>query len=111
MPPSCTSIRKRPLSAFTPGPTTRPSLLFDKLTVEQIEEAIAALSDEYRVVATLYFLEEFSYQEIAEVVEVPVGTVRSRLHRARHMLQKALWTIAKERGIVSALAGSTGEGD
>jgi len=87
------------------------SLLFDKLTVEQIEEAIAALSDEYRVVATLYFLEEFSYQEIAEVVEVPVGTVRSRLHRARHMLQKALWTIAKERGIVSALAGAPEEGD
>jgi len=85
------------------------SLVIGKLTVEQVEEAIGALSDEYRVVATLYFLEYFSYQEIADVVGAPVGTVRSRLHRSRRLLQKALWAIAKERGIVGALAGTTDE--
>jgi RNA polymerase sigma-70 factor (ECF subfamily) len=58
-------------------------------------------------VATLYFLEDFSYQEIAEVVGAPVCTVRSRLHRSRRMLQKALWAITKEQGIVSALPGTT----
>jgi RNA polymerase sigma-70 factor (ECF subfamily) len=86
-------------------------LLMGKLATEQVEEAIAALPDEYRVVATLYFLEDFSYQEIAEVVGIPVGTIRSRLHRGRHLLQKALWVIAEERGIVSALTEGTDDGD
>ncbi len=86
-------------------------LLMDKLATEQVEEAIAALPDEYRVVATLYFIEDFSYQEIAEVVGVPVGTIRSRLHRGRRLLQKAMWMIAEERGIVSALTRGTDDGE
>ena len=53
--------------------------------------SIADLPEEFRVVAALYFVEEFSYQEIAEIVDCPVGTVRSRLHRSRKLLQKALW--------------------
>ena len=86
------------------------SLLMGKLATEQVEAAIAALPDEYRVVATLYFIQDFSYQEIAEVVGVPVGTIRSRLHRGRRLLQKALWVIAEERGIVSALTDGTDDG-
>lgn len=85
--------------------------LMEKLDTEQVEEAIAALPDEYRVVATLYFIQDFSYQEIADVVGVPVGTVRSRLHRSRRQLQKALWVIAEGRGIVSALTGGTDDGE
>ncbi len=85
--------------------------LIGRLATEQVEEAIAALPDEYRVVATLYFLQDFSYQQIAEVVGVPVGTIRSRLHRGRRLLQKALWVIAEERGIVSALTGGTDDGE
>jgi RNA polymerase sigma-70 factor (ECF subfamily) len=87
------------------------SLLMGRIAEEQVEEAIAALSDEYRVAATLYFIEDFSYQEIAEVVGVPVGTIRSRLHRGRRLLQKALWAIAEERGIVSALTEGTDDGE
>jgi RNA polymerase sigma-70 factor, ECF subfamily len=87
------------------------NLLIEKLTGEQVETAIGTLPDEHRVVATLYFLEDFSYQEIADVVGVPVGTVRSRLHRSRRVLQKALWTIAKERGIVSELSANSSEED
>jgi RNA polymerase sigma-70 factor (ECF subfamily) len=87
------------------------SLLMGKLATEQVEEAIAALPDEYRVVATLYFIQDFSYQEIAEVVGVPVGTIRSRLHRGRRLLQKALWMIAEERGIVSALTEGIDDGE
>lgn len=86
-------------------------LLMERLGTEQVEAAIAALPDEYRVVATLYFLQDFSYQEIAEVVGVPVGTIRSRLHRGRRLLQKALWMIAEDRGVVSALTGSTNDGE
>ncbi len=84
-------------------------LLMSRMTAEHIEAAIAALPDEYRVVATLSFVQEFAYREIAAVIGVPVGTVRSRLHRARRQLQKALWAIAEERGIVSALTAVTEE--
>lgn len=76
------------------------SAIMDKLDSERVTTALEALPMEYRVVATLYFIEDFSYQQIAEVVECPVGTVRSRLHRGRRMLQKALWDVAVERGIV-----------
>lgn len=86
-------------------------LLMGRLETEQVEAAIAALPDEYRVVATLYFIQDSSYQEIAEVVGVPVGTVRSRLHRGRRLLQKALWAIAEERGIVNALTGGPDDGE
>jgi RNA polymerase sigma-70 factor (ECF subfamily) len=53
------------------------------------------------VVSALYFMEDFSYEEIARVLNCPVGTVRSRLHRGRKMLQKALWQVAEEAGIVT----------
>jgi RNA polymerase sigma-70 factor (ECF subfamily) len=55
-------------------------------------------------VATLYFLDDLSYQEIADILGVPIGTVRSRLHRGRQMLQKQLWRVAQELGIVNAPA-------
>ncbi len=74
----------------------------DKLDIEQVSAALEALPTEYRMVATLYYVEDFSYQQIAEVLACPVGTVRSRLHRGRRMLQKALWDVAVERGIVRA---------
>ena len=78
--------------------------LIDRLDAEAVEQALAALPDEFRAAATLYFMQDLPYQEIAEILDVPIGTVRSRLHRARRMLQKALWAVAQERGIVSAPA-------
>lgn len=96
------------LHAQTEDPASR---LMAKLETEHVEAAIGALPEEYRVVATLYFMQDFAYQEIADIVGVPVGTVRSRIHRGRRLLQKALWMIAEERGIVSALAEVTDEGD
>jgi RNA polymerase sigma-70 factor (ECF subfamily) len=73
--------------------------IMDRIDTEQVAEALESLPTEYRVVATLYFMEDFSYQQIAEMVGCPVGTVRSRLHRGRRMLQKSLWDLAMERGI------------
>jgi RNA polymerase sigma-70 factor (ECF subfamily) len=78
--------------------------LIDRLGTERVAEAIGQLPEEYGVVCTLYFMEDFAYHEIAEVLEVPVGTVRSRLHRGRKMLQKALWCLAEEMGIVTELS-------
>ena len=79
------------------------ALVIDKLEATQVAAAIAALPEEYRIVAALYFVEEFSYQEIADMVACPVGTVRSRLHRGRRMLQKALWRIAEDQGVIAGL--------
>lgn len=85
------------------GPEGDPaSAIMDHLDTERVNEALDTLPEEYRAVATLYFIEDFSYQQIAQVLGCPVGTVRSRLHRGRRMLQKALWDIAVERGIVES---------
>lgn len=73
--------------------------LLGRVTEQQVAAALDALPEEYRAVATLYFMEDFSYQQIAEVLDVPVGTVRSRLHRGRRLLQAALWDLAREHGI------------
>jgi RNA polymerase sigma-70 factor, ECF subfamily len=78
--------------------------LIERLGTERVVEAIARLPEEYGTVCTLYFMEDFAYHEIAEVLGCPVGTVRSRLHRGRKMLQKALWSVAEEAGIVGARA-------
>jgi RNA polymerase sigma-70 factor (ECF subfamily) len=78
--------------------------LIDRLGTERVADAIGQLPEDYGVVCTLYFMEDFAYHEIADVLEVPVGTVRSRLHRGRKMLQKALWYLAEESGIVTELA-------
>ncbi|NNG17190.1 MAG: sigma-70 family RNA polymerase sigma factor [Gemmatimonadales bacterium] len=79
--------------------------LMAQLESEQITDALEALPEEYRVVSMLYFMEDFSYDQIAQVLECPVGTVRSRLHRGRRLLQKALWQTAVEFGIVEKLKG------
>jgi RNA polymerase sigma-70 factor, ECF subfamily len=73
--------------------------IMDRLDAERVGEALDTLPEEYRTVATLYFIDDLSYHQIAEAVQCPVGTVRSRLHRGRRMLQKALWDVAIERGI------------
>lgn len=70
--------------------------LLGKLEVEQILTAIDMLPEEYRAVAALYFVQDLKYEEIAEMLDCPVGTVRSRLHRARKLLQKALWHLTQE---------------
>lgn len=74
--------------------------LLTRMDSEQVGEALDALPADYRVVATLYFIQDMSYQDIAASLDIPVGTVRSRLHRGRKMLQKSLWHIAVEQGVI-----------
>lgn len=50
----------------------------------------------------LYFVDDLTYQDIARILSCPMGTVRSRLHRARRILQQRLFQVARERGIVGA---------
>jgi RNA polymerase sigma-70 factor (ECF subfamily) len=84
------------------------SELLESLGTERIVAAIGRLPEDYRDVSTLYFMEDLSYEEIARILECPVGTVRSRLHRGRKMLQKALWQIAEEDGIVGEKTAGSG---
>ena len=85
-------------------------ILFRKMDSKRIAAAIADLPVEYRVVAALYFMNELSYQEIADIIDCPVGTVRSRLHRGRKLLQKSLWRVAEEQGIVAEQSNAKGTG-
>lgn len=65
-----------------------------------ITKAIESLDTRYRIVVILSDIEGMSYQEIADTIEVPIGTVRSRLARGRSYLQKALWKHGKERDLI-----------
>lgn len=79
----------------------------DKLLREDLERALAALPEHYRVVVALSDLEELTYAEIATTLEIPIGTVRSRLARARSALQKSLWECARAYGLSPALPGAS----
>jgi RNA polymerase sigma-70 factor (ECF subfamily) len=79
----------------------------DKLLREDLDRALAALPEHYRVVVVLADVEGLKYGEIAEALGVPVGTVRSRLARARSALQRTLWDVALEHGLQPSRAAST----
>ncbi|MDF0666753.1 MAG: sigma-70 family RNA polymerase sigma factor [Nitrospira sp.] len=76
--------------------------LLNKLLSQDIEKAVDALPGVFRMVVVLSDMEGFSYQEISEILRVPVGTVRSRLSRGRGLLQKALWDHAKDAGLIKS---------
>jgi RNA polymerase sigma-70 factor (ECF subfamily) len=76
--------------------------LIGRMSRESIQTALRQLPVDYQEAAALYFGDELSYQEIAEVLNVPIGTVRSRLHRARKLLQQLLWRVAVDAGITPA---------
>jgi RNA polymerase sigma-70 factor (ECF subfamily) len=71
-------------------------LVLQKLQYEDILAAIDRLPEDYRMAVTLSDVEGFSYKEIADIMGFPIGTVRSRLNRARHMLQRVLWGYLQE---------------
>ncbi|HET9040813.1 MAG TPA: sigma-70 family RNA polymerase sigma factor [Gemmatimonadales bacterium] len=73
--------------------------LLDRLGPGRVIQALRRLPGDYRIVCTLYFMADLSYEEIARVLQYPVGTVRARLHRARKMLQKSLWQVAEAEGL------------
>ena len=74
--------------------------LLEGLVESDIKEAIETLPENFRMVVLLADLEGFSYKEIAEILDIPIGTVMSRLHRGRKALQQALWDFARQRGLV-----------
>ena len=73
---------------------------FEELVEDDVKEALDQLPFEFRMVTILSDVQGLSYQEIANVMECPIGTVRSRLSRARRFLQGKLYDFARKRGIV-----------
>ncbi len=73
---------------------------FTNLLDDEISNAISELPEDFRTVIILSDIEGFTYEEISDFVDIPVGTVRSRLHRARKMLYAQLYDYAKDRGFV-----------
>ena len=67
---------------------------------ERLKKALEDLQEEYQMVLLLWAVEDLSYKEIAEVLEVPIGTVMSRLHRARQKLSTQLRRYALEEGVI-----------
>ncbi|MCZ2357216.1 MAG: sigma-70 family RNA polymerase sigma factor [Bacteroidia bacterium] len=75
--------------------------LFENALGDEISGALSALPDEFRMIVVLCDIENFSYEEIARITDVPIGTVRSRLHRARKMMKDKLIPYAISMGYLS----------
>ena len=83
--------------------------VIDSMVDSEIKEALDELPERFRSVVVLD-VEGFSYKEIAEMLDIPIGTVMSRLHRARRSLQRRLYDLARDRGIAAARAMPRPEG-
>lgn len=70
-------------------------------TDDEVKKALEELPDQFRIPVLMSDVEGFSYKEIAEILEIPLGTVMSRLHRGRKSMQKMLYEYAKERGLIN----------
>ena len=88
------------LEAATANRTTEDTVL-ERITDSEVKEAVEALPENFRIPVLLADVEGFSYKEIADIMDVPIGTVMSRLHRGRRALQKALYDYGLERGLVA----------
>lgn len=84
--------------------STPEEVFLNELLREDLERAIDELPEPFRVAVVLSDVQGMSYQEIADALRVPLGTVRSRLARGRATLQKALWQHGLDAGLVKSPA-------
>ena len=87
------------LEAVTAGRSAEEEVL-DHFTDTDVKAAVEALPEQFRMAVLLADVEGFSYKEIADILDVPIGTVMSRLHRGRKTLQKVLHDVGVQRGLV-----------
>ena len=90
-----------------PGRSAEDEAL-ERFTDEDVKAALEALPEAFRMAVLLADVEGFSYKEISEITDVPIGTVMSRIHRGRRALQKALHDVAEARGLVGSVPGGSG---
>ena len=87
--------------------------LMDLFTDDEVKSALDSLPEQFRLAVYLADVEEFSYKEIAEILDIPIGTVMSRLHRGRKAMQKELYEFAVQRGLTTPVEqgpGASGDG-
>ena len=75
--------------------------VLEHFTEAEVKDAVEALPEQFRMAVLLADVEGFSYKEIAEILDIPIGTVMSRLHRGRKALQKTLHDFGMQRGLVA----------
>ena len=74
--------------------------MLELFTDEEVKNALESLPEDFRIPVLLSDVDGFSYKEIAEMLEIPIGTVMSRLHRGRKAMQKMLYEYARDRGLI-----------
>lgn len=74
--------------------------MFELFTDDEVKNSLEALPEDFRMPVLLSDVDGFSYKEISEMLEIPIGTVMSRLHRGRKAMQKMLYEYARERGLI-----------
>src|SRR5208282_3958526 len=84
-------------------------VVMEHFTEGEVKAAVEALPEQFRMAVLLADVEGFSYKEIADITDVPIGTVMSRIHRGRRALQKALHEVATARGLVGSTSGMTAD--
>jgi len=87
------------LEAAAAGRSTE-AVVLESLPDAEVKEALESLPEQFRMAVILADIEGFSYKEIAEIMEVPIGTVMSRLHRGRRLLQQRLMDYAETHGLI-----------
>lgn len=90
------------IRAESTDPNDLQEKLFGSLLGDEVSKALESLPDDFRTVVILSDIEGLTYEEIAEFVECPIGTVRSRLHRGRKLLQARLYEYAKRQGMIKS---------
>ena len=75
--------------------------MYSNMLSDEVTEALQSLPEDFRTVVILCDIEGLMYDEISEFLNCPIGTVRSRLHRGRKMLEEKLYDYAKDRGIIT----------
>jgi len=74
--------------------------MLELFTDDEVKKALESLPEDFRIPVLLSDVDGFSYKEISEMLEIPMGTVMSRLHRGRKAMQKMLYQYARERGLI-----------
>jgi len=95
-------------SGVQPAEDRPEDTVLEQLTTEDVQRAIDELPEEFRQVVVLADVEGFAYREIADILSIPVGTVMSRLFRARRRLRRQLYDLALDSGYIKGLATDGG---
>jgi RNA polymerase sigma-70 factor (ECF subfamily) len=99
----------RRIGQVNPAAVSAEDQLLDLFTDDEVKQALEDLPETFRLPVLLADVQEFSYKEIAQMLDIPIGTVMSRLHRGRKAMHKRLFDFAQQRGLILTPPPDTGE--